>query len=79
MTILEKGRKNDRIVRSEIIIEKIKFKGETNDRQRIKKVWNIPKIITNDIGFQLMFGFDPPTSTPNKSEGLKEYFLDNKY
>ncbi len=37
MTILEKGRKNDRIVRSEIIIEKIKFKGETIDRQRIKR------------------------------------------
>ena len=77
MTILEKGRKNDRIVRSEIIIEKIKFKGETIDRQRIKKVWNIPKIITNDIGFQLMFGFDPPTmNSSGKFRGIKEYVLD---
>jgi len=26
-----------------------------------------------------MFGFDAPKSPTNTSEGLKEYFLDNRY
>ena len=79
MTMLEKGRKNDKIVKSKIITEKIIFRGEKITRERVEKVWNIPKVITNDIGFQLMFGFDAPKSPINTSEGLKEYFLDNRY
>ena len=55
MTMLEKGRKNDKIVKSKIITEKIIFRGEKITRERVEKVWNIPKVITNDIGFQLMF------------------------
>ena len=79
MTKLEKGRKTDKIVKSKIITEKIIFRGEKITRERVEKVWNIPKVITNDIGFQLMFGFDAPKSPTNTSEGLKEYFLDSKY
>lgn len=79
MTMLEKGRKNDKIVKSKIITEKIIFCDEKITRERVEKVWNIPKVITNDIGFQLMFGFDAPKSPINTSEGLKEYFLDNRY
>ena len=77
MTKIGKGRKTDKIVKPKIITEKIIFRGEKITRERVEKVWNIPKVITNDIGFQLMFGFDPPRSPKNKSEGLKEYFLGN--
>ena len=79
MAKLEKGRKTDRIVKSKVITEKIIFRGEKITRERVEKVWNIPKVITNDIGFQLMFGFDPPTSPQNKSKGIKEYTLDKNY
>ena len=79
MTKVEKGRKTDRIVKSKVITEEIIFCGEKITRERVEKVWNIPKVITNDIGFQLMFGFDAPKSPTNTSEGLKEYFLDNKH
>ena len=77
MTTLEKGRKTDRIVKNRIILEKVKFRGQTITIERVEKVWDIPTTITNDIGFQLMFGFDPPRSPQNTSEGLKEYFLGN--
>ena len=77
MTKTELGRKNDRIVKNKVILEKIKFRGQTITRERVEKVWNIPKIITNDIGFQLMFGFDPPTmNSSGKFRGIKEYVLD---
>ena len=79
MTKTELGRKNDRIVKNKVILEKIKFRGQTITRERVEKVWEIPKIITNDIGFQLMFGFDPPNSPQNKSKGIKEYTLDKNY
>jgi hypothetical protein len=77
MTKLDKGRKNDRIVKDKIITEKIIFRGEKITRERVEKVWNIPKVITNDIGFQLMFGFDSPTMhSTNKFNGINEYRLD---
>ena len=79
MTKLEKGRKTDKIVKSKIITEKIIFRSKKITRERVEKVWNIPKVITNDIGFQLMFGFNPPTMNTNKSNGLEEYRLDSKY
>ena len=79
MTTLEKGRKTDRIVKNRIILEKVKFRGQTITIERVEKVWDIPTTITNDIGFQLMFGFDPPRSPQNTSEGLKEYTLNRNY
>ena len=75
MTELYNGRKTDKIVKPKVITEKIIFRGEKITREKVEKVWNIPKVITNDIGFQLMFGFDPPKSPTNTSEGLKEYSL----
>jgi len=78
MTKLEQGRKNHRIVEDKVIMEKIKFKGKKIIRERVEKIWNIPEVITNDIGFQLMFGFDSPVSPPHISNGLNEYSLDNK-
>ena len=68
------------IIKSKNITEKIIFRGEKMTIEKVEKEWNIPEIITEDIGFQLMFGFKPPTmNTPTKSKGLKEYFLDNRY
>jgi len=52
------------IVTDKIIKEKIKFQGKTIIRERIEKEWDIPKVITSDIGFQLMFGM---TSIPPKN------------
>ena len=80
MTKLETGRKNDRIVKDKVITEKIIFRGEKITRERVEKIWNIPKVITNDIGFQLMFGFNPPTiNSSGKFRGIEEHILDNKY
>ena len=80
MTKLETGRKNDRIVKAKVITEEIIFHGEKITREKVEKIWNIPKIITNDIGFQLMFGFNPPTMhSSGKFRGIEEYRLDNKY
>ena len=77
MTKLETGRKNDRIVKDKVVTEEIIFHGEKITRERVEKIWNIPKIITNDIGFQLMFGFNPPTmSSTGKFNGINEYRLD---
>ena len=54
------------IVKNKVKLETIKFKGKTIVSEKIVKEWNIPKIITTDIGFQLMFGFkalDKPKPT----------------
>ena len=72
------GRKNDKVVSNIIVKEKIKFQGEKITRERIEKKWEIPEIITNDIGFQMMFGFDPPArGLPTKSN-LEEYNINDK-
>ena len=55
------------IVKNKVKLETIKFKGKTIVSEKIVKEWNIPKIITTDIGFQLMFGFHSPNS-PKKSQ-----------
>ena len=60
-------KKNSRIVHNKVVLEEIIFKGEKIIREKIVKEWNIPKIITTDIGFQLMFGFHSPNS-PKKSQ-----------
>ena len=48
--------KTTAIVKDRIVKEKIQFQGKTIIRERIEKEWNIPKIITDDISYQLMFG-----------------------
>ena len=51
------GKKNTSIVKNKLVPEEIKFRGKKIVREKIVKEWNIPDIITNDIGFQMMFGF----------------------
>ena len=55
------------IVKNKVKLETIKFKGKTIVSEKIVKEWNIPKIITKDIGFQVMCGFHSPNS-PKKSQ-----------
>tara|TARA_R110001592_G_scaffold127601_2_gene339439 strand:+ start:3089 stop:3337 length:249 start_codon:yes stop_codon:yes gene_type:complete len=71
-----KGRKNDKIVENITVKEKITFRGKKIIRERIEKKWNIPKIIKNDIGFQMMFGFDPPNNPKPAKSNLEEKSLD---
>jgi hydroxymethylglutaryl-CoA reductase len=58
------------IVTNKIVKEKIKFQGKTIIRERVIKEWNIPKVITSDIGFQLMFGMSPPSVKSNQNCGI---------
>ena len=61
------GQKSPVIVKNKVILEKITFRGEKITRENLVKEWNIPKIITSDVGFQLMFGFSAPLK-PAKSK-----------
>ena len=58
------------IVTDKIIKEKVKFQGKTIIRERVIKEWNIPKIITSDIGFQLMFGMSSPPVKNSQNCGI---------
>ena len=72
------GRKNDKIVKNIIIEEEIEWKGKKITRERMIKKWKIAEFIKNDIGFQMMFGFDPPArGLPTKSN-LEEYNINDK-
>ena len=70
------GRKTIRVVFDEIIEEEIEFRGEKILRERIKKVWKIPKMINDDISFQLIFGADPPTPYNNFKMKINEVSID---
>ena len=48
--------KSPLVVKNKIVLEEITFKGKKIIREKIVKEWNIPKIITSDIGYQMMFG-----------------------
>ena len=63
--------KNTSIVKNKIVMEEIVFRGKKIKRERVVKEWDIPKIITDDIGFQLMFGFKSP-SRPKKLQTDRE-------
>ena len=79
MALKNKVGKNDKIVSNVMTKEKIIFQGKKVIRERIKKQWKIPKVITNDISFQLMFGFDSPTiSRKLNNIALKEYYINHK-
>ena len=69
------SRKNDKIVSNVIVKEEVVFQGKKIIREKVEKKWTIPKIITNDIGFQMMFGFDPPTKTSKSKIDTKEYSI----
>ena len=68
--------KVQQIVKNKIKTERVKFKGKMITREVIEKEWNIPKTITTDIGFQLMFGFKSPSVINKSQSSLKEIYLD---
>ena len=58
-TKIRYDRQIPRIVKDKVIIEEIILQGKKIKRDIIIKEWNIPDIITEDIGYQLMFGNRP--------------------
>jgi len=52
----DKSSKHQIVVKDKVITEEIEFRGKKIIRERVIKEFNIPKIITSDIGFQLQFG-----------------------
>tara|TARA_R100001244_G_scaffold126484_2_gene96839 strand:+ start:772 stop:1047 length:276 start_codon:yes stop_codon:yes gene_type:complete len=71
------GNKTQKIVQNKIKLEKFKFQGKIITREVIVKEWNIPNIITTDIGYQLMFGNTPPTLIKSTKPRLDEYIVNN--
>ena len=62
------------IIKRTIVKEEVIFRGKKIVRERIVKEFKIPKIITNDIGFQLMFGMtSSPIKNMSKKGGIEEY------
>ena len=69
------GRKSPVIVKNKIVLEEITFKGKKIMREKVVKEWNIPKIITGDIGYQLMFGWQCAPPKPTSHNNMEEYDL----
>ena len=72
------GKKVPSIINRTVIKEKIIFRGKKIIREKVVKEFVIPKIIKDDIGFQLMFGMTSPSvnSVSKSSGGIEEcYFL----
>ena len=67
------------IVKNIMVKEEIIFRGEKIIREKIEKEWNIPKIITGDIGFQLMFGFQPGFKPRKNDSNIEEVQLNPRY
>ena len=75
---MSKNKINDQtplIVKDKIVMEEIQLQGKTVLRERIEKEWNIPKIITSDIGYQLMFGNKPSINRSKQDSGIVEVHL----
>tara|TARA_R110002020_G_scaffold109623_3_gene253589 strand:+ start:1019 stop:1279 length:261 start_codon:yes stop_codon:yes gene_type:complete len=72
-------KKNPVIVRNKIVLEEITFKGKKIKREKIVKEWDIPKIITGDIGYQLMFGNSPTINRKAPESKLTEIQLKDKF
>ena len=70
--------KTTAIVKDRIVKEKIQFQGKTIIRERIEKEWNIPKIITDDISYQLMFGNKPSINRTKPESGIEERVIEYK-
>jgi len=69
--------KSPTIVKNKTVLEEITFRGKKITRERVVKEWNIPKIITSDIGYQLMFGHRSCTLQTKKTvSGIVERALD---
>ena len=59
-------------------MEEIQLQGKTVLRERIEKEWNIPKIITDDISYQLMFGNKPSINRSKQDSGITEKTIEYK-
>ena len=65
------------VIKRTAVNEEIIFKGKRIIREKIVKTFEMPKIINDDIGFQMQFGFNPGIATRNtKSSGIEQRFLD---
>jgi len=65
------------VIERTAVNEEIIFQGKKIVREKIVKTFEMPKIITDDIGFQMQFGFNPGIATRNtKSSGIEQRFLD---
>ena len=67
--------KTQTIVQNKIKLEKIKFKGKIITREVLVKEWDIPDVITTDIGYQLMFGNSPTVNRKAPESKLTEVQL----
>ena len=72
-------KKINKIVKDITVLEEITFQGETIIRENIVKEWNIPNIITEDIGYQLMFGNSPSIARHHLNCGVEEVHLNPQY
>ena len=73
------GQKSPVIVKNKTVLEEITFKGEKIMRQKIVKEWDIPDVITTDIGYQLMFGNSPTVNRKAPESKLTEVQLKDKF
>ena len=71
--------KTQTIVQNKIKLEKIKFKGKIITREVLVKEWDIPDVITTDIGYQLMFGNSPTVNRKAPESKLTEVQLKDKF
>ena len=69
-------KKIPRIVKDKIVLEEIIFQGKKIMRETVVKEWNIPKIITEDIGYQLMFGNRPTINRKAPLSDVEELQID---
>ncbi len=65
------------VVKRTAVNEEIIFQGKKIIREKIVKTFEIPKIINDDIGFQMQFGFNPGIATRNTaSSGIEQRFIE---
>ena len=65
------------VIERTAVNEEIIFQGKKIVREKIVKTFKIPKIINDDIGFQMQFGFNPGHAGRNtKSSGIEQRFIE---
>ena len=69
--------KHQNVIKIKTVTEKIKFRGQKMTRERVVKVFNIPKIISSDIGYQLQFGSKGNDKPYSQKSNQKEINFDD--
>ena len=65
------------VVERTTVEEEIIFQGKKIIREKIVKTFEMPKIINDDIGFQMQFGFTGVVHTNRKSSsGIEQRFIE---